>query len=56
MTEYEYMDDTESLWSLDEDFQCEKADKVGDLLPFTPSYVPPDLLPPTDETHNTSSA
>jgi MFS family permease len=55
MTEYEYMDDTESLWSLDEDFQCEKADKVGDLLPFTPSYVPPDLLPPTDETHNTSS-
>jgi len=40
MTEYEFMDDTETICS-----GCseqEKHDKVGDL-PFSPSYVPPDL-------------
>lgn len=49
MTEYEHMDDTESIWSgsIEEEIQYEKSDKVGDL-PFNEgSYVPPDLRPPS---------
>ena len=45
MTEYEHMDDNESIWDAsigDEEIQYERKDKVGEL-PFSPSYVPPDL-------------
>ena len=45
MTEYEHMDDNETIWSgsIEEEMRHEKTDKVSDL-PFSPSYVPPDLL------------
>jgi len=48
MTEYEHMEDTESIWdaSVDDEIRYERKDKVGDLIPFSASYVPPDLQPP----------